>query len=138
MDKHIVAVTALVMHPDGKRFLILKRSKHEIAYPSKWCFPGGKVEKGQTATQALEREVKEEAGLSIKDIEFLVDFTFVRPDGHNVVGINFKANAIGDAVEIDTNDFDEWEWVTADQFRRYDCIEGMENAVQKAFRKASR
>jgi len=84
--KHVVAITAFIKNNTEDKFLIVKRSKNEIAYPSKWSFPGGKLEKGQSVMETLKREVLEEVGLEIEDYKYyLKDFTFLRPDGHNVI-----------------------------------------------------
>lgn len=48
---------------DG-RFLILLRSPQK-PQGNTWCAPGGKLEKGETADQALIRELKEEIGLDV-------------------------------------------------------------------------
>lgn len=41
------------------------------SYPGRWEYPGGKVDPGETAWQALVREVKEETGLDIQVISFV-------------------------------------------------------------------
>ncbi len=55
--KHIVAVSALVRHPDGKILLIRGPRRG-------WEFPGGQVEEGENLIEALQREIQEEAGVN--------------------------------------------------------------------------
>jgi 8-oxo-dGTP diphosphatase len=45
-------------------FFICKRADHQHQ-GGKWEFPGGKVETGETVEQALNRELREEIGISI-------------------------------------------------------------------------
>jgi len=47
---------------DG-RLLMLRREKEPFAHH--WTAPGGKIQPGETPRQAIEREVREETGLSI-------------------------------------------------------------------------
>jgi 8-oxo-dGTP pyrophosphatase MutT (NUDIX family) len=49
---------------DEGRALFLKRSD-EGDHAGEWCFPGGKIEPGETAEQAAIRETFEEAGLKL-------------------------------------------------------------------------
>ena len=47
------------------RLLILRRSEDQML-GGLWEFPGGKLESGETPTQAVEREVREETGLTVE------------------------------------------------------------------------
>lgn len=48
---------------DG-RLLVIRRSQQVVA-PGAYCFPGGRIEPGETEEQAVVREVQEELGLHI-------------------------------------------------------------------------
>jgi 8-oxo-dGTP diphosphatase len=135
MDKkqHIVAITAVVKNKKGDRFLIIKRNLNEVAYPGKWALPGGKVEMGETIMDTLKREVKEEVGIEIEDDKrFLLDFTFTRPDGINVIGLCFLVRPKSEKVLL-SEDFDEYRWITPAELKELDHIEGMEKEVGIAF-----
>ena len=43
--------------------LCLKRDDEDRFHPGKWCFPSGKIEEGESAIDALFREVRREVGL---------------------------------------------------------------------------
>ena len=55
--QHIVAVSGLVSHPNGKILLIRGPRRG-------WEFPGGQVEEGENLIEALQREIQEEAGIT--------------------------------------------------------------------------
>ncbi|MDO8582257.1 MAG: NUDIX domain-containing protein [bacterium] len=135
MDKklHIVAITAFIKDTSKDKFLVVKRSNHEIAYPGKWAFAGGKAERGETILTTLKREVLEEVGLEIQDsTRYLKDYTFIRPDDQNVIGFCFEVIAKSENVKI-AKDFDEYRWVTREEFLKLDYIPGMEEEVNAAF-----
>ena len=56
--KHIVAVSGLISHPDGKILLIRGPRRG-------WEFPGGQVEEGENLIEAFRREVQEETGVTV-------------------------------------------------------------------------
>lgn len=60
----LVHVAAAVIIVDGQ-VLIAKRPKH-LHQGGLWEFPGGKLEPGESVTQALVRELKEELNITIK------------------------------------------------------------------------
>jgi 8-oxo-dGTP diphosphatase len=53
-------VAALILNED--KVLVCQRTKHQ-SMPLKWEFPGGKVEPGEEAREALYRELEEELGI---------------------------------------------------------------------------
>jgi mutator protein MutT len=65
----LLAVRAIIRDESGK-ILIVKRSARD-AYGNLWCLPGGKVDYGQTAIEALKREVAEELSLECTSVLFL-------------------------------------------------------------------
>lgn len=46
---------------DG-RMLFLRRSADTASHPETWCWPGGKIEEGESPVAAARRETMEEAG----------------------------------------------------------------------------
>src|SRR5467141_4714765 len=56
-----LGVRALVIDPQGRIFLV----KH--SYVSGWHLPGGGVEAGETVTQAIARELREEGNIDVSE-----------------------------------------------------------------------
>ncbi len=67
-DIHVVGAAIM----NGCSVLAAKRSKFMYP-PFKWEFAGGKVEEGESHQQALEREIMEELGVSIRVKDFVAD-----------------------------------------------------------------
>jgi len=131
---YIVAITAIIKNSTKDKILVVKRHKNEIAFPGKWAFPGGKTECGETILDTLKREVLEEVGIEIEDkIKFLKDFTFIRPDNINVVGLCFEVFAKSNHVTI-SEDFEEFKWITPEELSELNHIEGMKEEVLLAFK----
>ena len=49
-----------------------------------WCLPGGRVEDGETLSEGLFREIKEELNVKAKIGELLVIREFIREDDHKI------------------------------------------------------
>ncbi|WP_328291584.1 NUDIX domain-containing protein [Kineococcus sp. NBC_00420] len=63
---HTVAVGILV---HDSRVLLALRSADCRAYPATWALPGGHIEPGESETQALRRELHEELGIDVLDLD---------------------------------------------------------------------
>jgi A/G-specific adenine glycosylase len=62
-----IRVTCAVIRNKGKIF-IQKRPSHGLM-GGLWEFPGGKAEKGETELKAIKREIKEELGITLRNIK---------------------------------------------------------------------
>lgn len=69
MTTTIYVVAAVFIHND--QILACRRGPGRSS-PGKWEFPGGKIEPGETAQQALAREIREELGIDIT-VHALID-----------------------------------------------------------------
>jgi len=64
----VLQVVALALfHPVKKRYLIVRRNAQQNSGAGHWEFPGGKIENGESKTQALVREILEELGFTINE-----------------------------------------------------------------------
>jgi 8-oxo-dGTP diphosphatase len=69
----IPVVAAVLTDPAG-RILLAQRPSHK-SLALKWEFPGGKIEAGELPEAALARELREELGVEIEQLQALPRFT---------------------------------------------------------------
>jgi 8-oxo-dGTP pyrophosphatase MutT (NUDIX family) len=134
---HYVTATVILVNKDGK-FLITKRSEREKAFPGKWTVPGGKLEVLDYALRLKDtashwynvleglakREVWEEVSLNIENIEYVTSLVYVRSDGVPSLIISMWAEPTTDFVRL-CPALTEYRWVTLNEARNYDLIEGI-------------
>ncbi|EKD86115.1 MAG: hypothetical protein ACD_37C00464G0005 [uncultured bacterium] len=76
--RHVVVDNLLVK---GNKILLVKRAKR-VPSAGKWGLVGGFMEKNETLKEAVKREILEETGFEIKNINLLIviDLPFRSPD----------------------------------------------------------
>ena len=67
LDSDYDTIAAVGVLQKASRFLVIKRSQQVIA-PGKFCFPGGRVEEGESVQDTLHREFFEETSLRVKAV----------------------------------------------------------------------
>jgi len=146
---YFVANVVVFRESDG-RCLILKRHHNEKVHPGRYAVPGGKLEwedldinnptryNGDVIDfenmvyDLLRREVKEEAGIEIKkDLQFINDVVFVRPDEIPVVLVKFAGKYKKGKVKLEKDAFTDYAWVNEKEVKKYPCIEGVSEEVKK-------
>lgn len=137
-ELHRIAITAII-YDQEYRYLITQRSLEKKAFPGKWTVPGGGLEvddyiNDEPTTKAgqwynaiektLRQEVKEEVNLEIGKPEYLLDLTFIRPDGIPVVVLSYYAHYKAGEIKLDEDSID-YRWVTLKEAKDYDMIDGI-------------
>lgn len=70
IQRPVTVVAAGILIDDEGRYILGQRPEGK-SYAGYWEVPGGKVEKGETVFQALQRELQEELGIKIHASEEL-------------------------------------------------------------------
>ena len=129
------AVGALIFSPDGKLFLMRSHK-----WRGKYTVPGGHIELGETLEEALRREVKEETGFDIYDIEFLFFQEFIYDDEFwkKRHFIFFDHTCKTDSTKAQLNsEAQEYAWVSLDDALNLPIDSYTENAILECMKKKS-
>jgi nucleoside triphosphatase len=103
-------VGALILNGRGQ-ILLAKSYK----WRNRFTLPGGHIEVGETAVEALKREVKEEIGLEIELIRFLqfqeaiYSPDFIHP--RHFIFLDFLCKAKTSRVKVDNDEVQDSVWV---------------------------
>ncbi len=116
--KTIEVVAAIIKNND--EILCMQRDVNKLPYLSyKYEFPGGKIEPGESRTEALQREILEEMGIEIsvgEDQYFLsIDHTY--PD-FRIIMHSFICDV--EKKEFDRKEHKNHQWLEAHRLRELD------------------
>ena len=84
MSKKVIKVAAGVIFDREQRLLACERPAGK-ALAGKWEFPGGKLEPGETAAQALQRELREELAIEVTVLDEMYRLTVDTPDNKELI-----------------------------------------------------
>jgi len=97
-----VTAGALIFNDAGEVLLF----KHRFRAGSGWGIPGGFLERGEQPEEALRRELREEAGLEVGQVEIFASRTFHKP---RQVEILFRCRASAEVKPL-TVEVERAEW----------------------------
>lgn len=134
---HEVAITAIVLK--DKKYLITRRSEKKKRFPGMWTVPGGKLEPEDylklpkdtehywynVLEKTLKREVKEETGAEITNIEYLTSLATVHKDSNPSLVISCIADYVSGGIKLDPEETDDFAWVTLKEAKKYKLIDGI-------------
>jgi len=113
-------VVAAVIERADRRLLIGQRRRKDTS-PLKWEFPGGKVQDGETPEAALERELMEELGATMKKCVEIARVTHRYSETPEDIEIQFFAAEIEEAV-VTPKAFEQVHWVLPKELGDYDFL----------------
>lgn len=126
MDAAIKVVAGLIYK--DRRLLVCQR-RADGAFPLKWEFPGGKVEKGETDVDALKRELREELAIEVRAAGFAFQHDHSYPDGPTV-SLRFY-HVFEFTGEVKNLVFEQISWSKLANLSQFDFLEGDRPVIQK-------
>lgn len=116
----IAVAVAIMMRGDG--CVLLCQRPPGKSYPLQWEFPGGKLEAGETAAQALRRELMEELAVDTAVGRLLHEQVSHYPDG-GTFAVRYYLVESWDG-EIRNEGFADMQWVGLAELPSYDILAG--------------
>ncbi len=143
---HEVAITAIIVK-DGK-YLITRRSPKKKRFPGMWTVPGGKMETSDylqlpkdtkyywynVLERTLRRELKEEVGIEVNNIEYVTSLATVHADGSPSLVISCMADYISGDIKLQEDELDQHAWVSLEEAKNYQLIDGIHDELVMAER----
>jgi len=134
---HEVAITAIIIK-EGK-YLITRRALTKKRFPGFWTVPGGKMETSDylklpkdtefywynVLERTLKREIGEEVGLEIANIEYVTSLARVHEDGSPSLVISCMADWVSGEVQLQPEETDQFVWVSLEEAKTYDLLDGI-------------
>ena len=103
-------VGALILNDKGE--ILLAKS---VKWKDKYTVPGGHIELGESIKEALKREIKEEVGLDITPVKFLILQEAVYPEEFHkpkhFVFIDYLCKAESSDVKLDNKEMQKYIWI---------------------------
>lgn len=122
-----IYVVAAVIWAKNKKILITKRPDNK-PQGGFWEFPGGKIERDETPTEGLFRELKEELAISVLEMRPFIKLEHEYPERSIILDVwiveKFTGNARG-------NEGQTIAWVSIDQLNQYQFPEANRLIVDK-------
>lgn len=120
-----IKVAAAIIKKNNKIFAT-RRGYGEFA--GFWEFPGGKVEPGETARQALVREIKEELDAKIKvgELFWVVEYDY--PQFHLSMDCYF-CELVGDKMTL--LEHSAGKWLAGDELFRVDWLPADQGLIER-------
>lgn len=146
---HEIVITAIVVR--DSKYLITRRAKTKKRFPGMWTVPGGKLETSDYVNlpkdtksywynvleKTLRREVQEEVGIKIKNIQYVTSLATVHDDGSPSLVISCLADYDSGEIKLQPAETDDDVWVTLAEAKKYDLIDGIYDELAMAENKLS-
>lgn len=119
-------VVGVVNNPAGE-ILLCKKPADRGVFPGQWGLPGGGIEAGERIEEALRRELGEELGVQVDNVEalFFSEGSYPKhyPDGTqidvNMIFLIFSCRARRTLLTLN-QEFSEYAWVHREALSDYD------------------
>lgn len=115
--------------------LIAQRPRGKVL-AGRWEFPGGKLADGESPSDALQRELREELGIDVRQFEWVLDIENALAKSPLTLHCFVVTDYVG---EPQPRDGQALEWVPIEQLSQHDILEADQpfiEALQRRFGRA--
>jgi len=130
MDKRPRAIVGALIFDKDKRIFLMRSSGK---FGDQWIVPGGKVDFGESITNALEREILEETNLKITNINFVGVRELVEKDRHFIF---LEHTAIADNIDLVklNNEATEYGWFKKSELKNINVAKPTLEMIEERWR----
>ena len=114
---YIQPAARAVIFDDQGRILLIRRDDNK-----RWALPAGGMEPGESVTQCMEREVREETGLTVESATAFAIYSEprftapTRPEAQ-LLTVAYRVEDWSGELQTTTNETDDARWFTIDALR---------------------
>jgi mutator protein MutT len=127
--RYVKVATHGLIKKDNK-FLVTHRSAVNDYMSNFWDIPGGTIEFGEKAIDALNREIKEETGLIVNIGKFIFCHDYLSNSERHQFQIVYECEYIDGEVKLDPQEHDDFKWVTLDEMKSLPKIAFLEKLFE--------
>ncbi|UBF27043.1 NUDIX domain-containing protein [Kovacikia minuta CCNUW1] len=134
LGKVTLGCSAAIFDATGQKLLLTRRSDN-----GRWCMPGGRVDPGETVSEACIREVLEETGLHAHIIRLIgvyssPNYLLEYADGErcHIVALSFEVEVVGGTL-VTTNETTEHGYFSQSEIAGMDVMDLQVDRIQDAF-----
>ena len=115
-----------------KYLFFLRDDKPTIPNPNKWSVLGGGIEEGENPETALRREIKEEIGAEIYEVNLITKIQHtqtVQGKNYNIDIFIFKASTDSSIEDINLTEGQKIDYFSIDEILQQDLIPGIRKLI---------
>lgn len=123
MSQQVQKAGAIILsNLNQKNIALLYRGKQKD-----WSFPKGHIDAGESLTEAMIREMKEETGLNVEIIQKLQDNVYLHSDGNTISTAMFLVKSLDDSTLRKEFEGDILEWVSYNEVENKLSYDNLKN-----------
>ncbi len=112
-DPAVIMVVTKMFDDGIERCLLGRQASWRIGMYSSLA---GFVDPGETLEQAVTREVKEEAGIDVANVRYVVSQPWPFPSS---IMLGFFAEAVTDTIDVDNDELDDAKWFSREELAQF-------------------
>ena len=108
---------------NGDDILLMKRAPHKRIFPNRYNGVGGHIERDEDALTSARREIKEETGLDVRDLQLRAVYNIDAGAATGIVLFVFVASS--ESREVVANSEGTLHWIARKEVQSLDLVEDL-------------